>query len=78
MGSDTSYLIGVGTSFATPHVSGEAAVVKGKATGFINGHALETCLLNTATEINPGVRPDPLYNFGRIDVLNAITSANCQ
>jgi subtilisin family serine protease len=78
LGSDTSYAIGAGTSFATPMVSGEAAVVQALNAGVIKGQALETCILNTATEINPGVRPDPLYNFGRIDVLTAIKNSSCQ
>lgn len=78
VGADTGYAAGAGTSFAAPHVVGEAAVVKARASGFIFGQALETCILNTATEINPGVRPDPLYNYGRIDVLKAITSTGCE
>jgi subtilisin family serine protease len=77
-GAEDVYLIGAGTSFATPMVSGEAAVVEALSASVIKGQALETCILNTATEINPGVRPDPLYNFGRIDVLKAITTASCQ
>jgi subtilisin family serine protease len=76
-GMENAYLIGAGTSFATPHVSGEAAVVKAQANGFIKGQALETCLLNTATKVN-GVRPDSLYNYGRIDVLRAVKSSSCQ
>ena len=76
-GSEISYLSGAGTSFATPHVAGEAAVVKAKASGFISGQALETCLLNTAAKVN-SARPDSLYNFGVINVLNAIKSSGCQ
>ena len=44
IGSDTSYAIGAGTSFATPMVSGEAAVIEGQNDGLIKGPALETCV----------------------------------
>ena len=75
-GSEDSYAIGAGTSFASPMTAGEAAVVKGQATTVV-GQALETCIATTSSEVT-GKRPDPDYNFGRIDVLNAINSKSCQ
>ncbi len=76
-GQENQYLVGVGTSFASPHAAGEAAVVKANAGGAISGPALEKCLLNTATEVT-GHRPDVNYNFGRIDVLSAVRSSGCK
>jgi lantibiotic leader peptide-processing serine protease len=76
-GSENSYLIGAGTSFASPHAAGEAAVVKTQSTTHIAGAALETCVLNTASNV-AGKRPDINYNFGRIDVLSAVKSSGCK
>src|SRR6202043_1204812 len=76
-GSETSYLIGAGTSFASPHAAGEAAVVKTQSTTHIAGAALETCVLNTASNV-AGKRPDINYNFGRIGVLSAVKSSGCK
>jgi lantibiotic leader peptide-processing serine protease len=76
-GGEGCYLIGAGTSFASPHVAGEAAVVLSHATSTRSPAALETCLLNSATELN-GDRPDITFDFGRIDVLNAIKASACQ
>lgn len=73
---DTTYVFEAGTSFASPTTVGEALVIKGQHTGITNT-ALETCILTTATEVT-GVRPDPNYNYGRIDVLNAVNSSSCQ
>jgi hypothetical protein len=75
-GIEDGYVWEAGTSFASPMVAGEAAVVRANSGGVVNGQVLETCLLNTATKVT-GVRPDSLYNFGRIDVLNAVKSSTC-
>jgi lantibiotic leader peptide-processing serine protease len=75
--NEYTYLVNAGTSFAAPHTSGEAAVVKAHSPGLISGQALETCLLNSAFKVN-GVRPDSLYNFGRIDVTAAVLASSCQ
>ncbi len=64
------YAIGDGTSFAAPHVSGEAAVVAAQSGFTVRAHVLDQCLLNSADELT-GVRIDPVYGYGRIDVLTA-------
>ncbi len=67
------YLIGDGTSFAAPHVSGEAAVIESQLSGNRRGGQLSRCVRFTADHPT-GRRIDPLYGFGRIDVL---TGARC-
>lgn len=62
------YLIGAGTSFAAPHVSGEGAVIESELRGNRDGDALAACILNTADPVT-GRRIDPLYGRGRIEVL---------
>jgi hypothetical protein len=75
-GMENQYLIGAGTSFASPMTAGEAAVVKGQSNTVV-GQALETCIANSSTEVT-GKRPDPNYGFGRINVLSAVNSKGCQ
>jgi subtilisin family serine protease len=75
-GQENQYLIGDGTSFASPIVAGEAAVVQGQSTTVV-GQALETCIANTSTEVT-GKRPDPNYGFGRVNVFTAVTSSSCK
>ena len=75
-GADTLYLVGAGTSFASPLVAGEAAVVKGQSNTVV-GQTLETCLATSSTEVT-GKRPDPNYGFGRINVFTAVKSKSCQ
>jgi lantibiotic leader peptide-processing serine protease len=74
---ENMYLIGAGTSFATPMAAGEAAVVKAQRTGAISGGSLEMCVLVSASDIT-GHRPDINYNFGRIDVVNALGNSSCK
>ena len=74
---EAHYLIGAGTSFASPHAAGEAAVVMAQRNQAISGSALETCVLQSAANIT-GHRPDPDYNFGRIDVLSALNNSHCK
>jgi lantibiotic leader peptide-processing serine protease len=75
-GVDTLYAVGAGTSFASPMVAGEAAVVKGQSKT-IAGQALETCIATSSTEVT-GIRPDPNYGFGRINVFSAVQSKSCK
>jgi lantibiotic leader peptide-processing serine protease len=75
-GMENSYLIGTGTSFASPMVAGEAAVVKGQ-TNSVVGQALENCITTSATEVTKK-RPDPNYGFGRINVFSAVQSKSCK
>ena len=75
--SENAYLIGAGTSFASPMAAAEAAVVKAQTHGAITGSALEMCILVSATNVT-GKRPDPNYNYGRIDVLSALSNSSCK
>ena len=75
-GAENQYLIGAGTSFASPMTAAEGAVIQGQS-GTVVGQALETCIETSATEVT-GKRPDPDYNFGIIDVLAAVNSKGCQ
>jgi subtilisin family serine protease len=76
-GAENEYLIGAGTSFASPMAAGEAAVVKSQRDGAITGHSLEYCVLVSASNIT-GKRPDPNYNFGRINVVSALNNSSCK
>jgi len=76
-GMENQYLIGAGTSFSSPLAAGEAAVVKAQRSGAISGKSLEQCVLTSAANIT-GHRPDPKYNFGRIDVLGALQNSKCK
>lgn len=69
-----SYLIGSGTSFATPHVVGEAAVIESTLGGNQNAEFLENCILRSADEVT-GINVDPLYGHGRINVLQGASCA---
>lgn len=68
-----SYLLGPGTSFAAPLVSGVAALVDGKASnaGALNGGQLKTILTNTADDLG---RPevDLYFSHGRVNAANAV------
>jgi subtilisin family serine protease len=74
-GQENQYLVGIGTSFASPLVAGEAAVVKAQA-GTLTASAVEQCILKNADNIT-GKRPDPAYNFGRVNVLKSATASGC-
>jgi subtilisin family serine protease len=76
-GVENEYLVGAGTSFASPMAAAEAAVVKAQTHGAITGSALEMCVLVSATNVT-GKRPDPSYNYGRIDVLSALNNSSCK
>lgn len=64
-----SYLWATGTSMATPHVAGAAALVK--AAGARNPGSIRTIVQRTADDLGkPGT--DPFYGKGRLNVLRAI------
>jgi len=66
-----SYLLGAGTSFAAPHVTGEAAVMDAEHKGKDLPPLTEVCIFLGADEIT-GRRIDPLYGWGRIDVIGGL------
>ncbi|MGD2116317.1 MAG: S8 family serine peptidase, partial [Acidobacteriota bacterium] len=64
------YLVGAGTSFASPIVAGVAALIDGQAGGALNGHQLATELANSADDLGkPGV--DIFYSHGRVNARKA-------
>jgi subtilisin family serine protease len=69
-----SYLIGAGTSFATPHVVGEAAVIESQFPGNQKDEFLANCILKSADAVT-GRKIDPLYDRGRINVLHGAACA---
>jgi len=75
-GEENQYLIGAGTSFASPLVAGEAAVIKAHATKTLTPSTIEQCILKNADNVT-GKRPDPDYNFGRVNVLKSATASGC-
>jgi subtilisin family serine protease len=64
-----SYLLGAGTSFAAPLVSGEAAIVQSDMRG--QQPDLGRCILGSADPLGQHA-PDAVFGFGRIDVLGGI------
>jgi subtilisin family serine protease len=55
----------VGTSFATPHVSGVAAILLGKNGGDMTPAQLEAALRATADDLGKQGK-DPIYGHGRV------------
>jgi len=69
-----SYVRDAGTSFATPHVVGEAAVIESQFPGNQKDEFLANCILKSADAVT-GRRIDPLYDRGRINVLHGAACA---
>jgi subtilisin family serine protease len=69
-----SYLVGSGTSFAAPHVVGEAAVIESQFPGDQKDEFLANCILKSADPVT-GRKIDPLYDRGRINVLRGASCA---
>ena len=64
------YVVGDGTSFASPLVAGVAALVDGKHGGALDAGQLKTILKNTADDLGaPGT--DNLFSHGRVNAGNA-------
>ena len=64
-----TYLLGAGTSFAAPLVSGEAAVLQSDTPD--RKRPLDSCILTSADPVGDH-SPNSVYGFGRINVLAAI------
>ncbi|HEV2180603.1 MAG TPA: S8 family serine peptidase [Gemmatimonadaceae bacterium] len=72
------YVSNAGTSFSSPLVAAEAAVIKAQAVSKPIPSALESCILSTADAVKGRSKPDINYNFGRIDVLNGVLHSKCK
>jgi subtilisin family serine protease len=72
---ETSYNAGLGTSFATPMVAAEAAILLGQS-GSLGPATLEACILNSATSQGSG-KGDINFNFGLISIPSALKTSGC-
>jgi subtilisin family serine protease len=66
-----TYLFAGGTSFSTPHASGEGAVVEGETRRPDSSDKLTHCIEVGADAVT-GRRFDPIFAFGRIDLLGGV------
>jgi subtilisin family serine protease len=64
------YVFAAGTSMATPHVSGTAALVQARYGGGLSVDQLVDIITATADDVGPA-GPDPYSNYGRINALKA-------
>ncbi len=71
--TSNGYVYSYGTSMATPHVSGLAALIKSYATGLTNTH-IEMILYESADDLGP-TGWDNHYGVGRINAHNALLRA---
>jgi len=71
---EVTYVFGAGTSFASPMVSGEAAVITSDMPTKNVGHV--TACITTTADHPTGKEVDALYGHGRIDVLSAASCTN--
>jgi lantibiotic leader peptide-processing serine protease len=72
---ESSYNAGIGTSFATPMVSAEAAIMLALNSG-MSPATLEACILNNAATQGSG-KGDANYDFGRISIPAAAKATGC-
>jgi subtilisin family serine protease len=79
--SDTAYTTASGTSMAGPHVAGAVALLLSAVPSLSgNPDAIEQRLNDTAFRLStescssmPGVYPNNLFGYGRLDILAAVT-----
>lgn len=72
-GAPNFYVLGGGTSFASPYVAGIAALVDGQAGGALDSAQLKNIIKNTAEDLGkPGV--DQIYSHGRANAGNAVNN----
>lgn len=70
-GGPNFYVLGTGTSFASPYVAGIAALVDGQAGGALDAAQLKNILKNSAEDLGkPGT--DQIYSHGRANAGNAV------
>lgn len=72
---EATYVFGAGTSFASPHVAGEASVIVSDQTHDPSVGHLTACI-ETTSDHPTGKVVDQLYGYGRIDVLSAASCKN--
>ena len=72
---EVTYVFGAGTSFASPMVAGEGAVIMSDMTANKSVGHVTACLTTTADHPT-GKDVDALYGHGRIDVLSAASCKN--
>lgn len=65
------YAASTGTSGASPHVAGVAALL---ASMGATSETIERCILDTAVDLGPPGR-DPVFGFGRLDAAGAVACA---
>lgn len=69
--SGLNYILVDGTSMATPHVSGAAALIDAQYGGALNAGQLKTRLQRGADDLPPN-GTDPFYGHGRLNVYNSV------
>jgi subtilisin family serine protease len=74
--SRARYLYAIGTSQATPHVSGLAALLDSQYGGTANPAQLQERLQQCSDDIGK-TGADPLFGQGRINALKTVTGAGC-
>lgn len=70
-GADDLYLVGDGTSFASPMVAGVAALVDGQHSGALNAAQLKTILSQSADDLGR-TGTDNLFSHGRVNASHAV------
>ena len=74
--SPTFYVFAIGTSMATPHVSGLAALLDSQFGGTLNPAQLRAKLQQCADNIGKN-GTDPFFGQGRINAFNTVTGTGC-
>ena len=73
MGSGAGGVAFNGTSMATPHVAGVAALVRALHPEW-SPEQIKAAIMNTAVDLAEGSQAVPLQGAGRVDALNAVSS----